>query len=147
MRPPTIWVPPMPQKITTSVRSLVEDAEKNIRTLSTEEAMKLHGRDDVVFVDIRDIRELQRDGRVPGAFHAPRGMLEFWIDPESPYHKDVFAQDKQFVFFCAGGLRSVLAAETAQRMGMKPVAHIGGGFGAWKKAGGPVEMPPDKPKA
>jgi rhodanese-related sulfurtransferase len=135
----------MPQKITTSVHSLVEDAEKKIRTLPAEEAVAMHGRDDVVFVDIRDIRELQRDGRVPGAFHAPRGMLEFWIDPQSVYHKDVFAQDKQFVFFCGGGLRSALAAETVQRMGLKPVAHIGGGFGAWKKAGGPVEMPPDKP--
>jgi rhodanese-related sulfurtransferase len=100
----------------------------------------------VVLVDLRDIRELQRDGRVPGAFHCPRGMLEFWIDPTSPYHKPVFAQDKRFVFFCAGGLRSALAAQTAQRMGLKPVAHIAGGFGAWKKAGGPVEAPPEKPK-
>ena len=88
--------------------------------------------------------ELQRDGKVPGAFHCPRGMLEFWIDPGSPYHKPVFAQDKKYVFFCAGGLRSALAAQTAQRMGLKPVAHIQGGFGAWKKAGGPVE-PPEAP--
>jgi rhodanese-related sulfurtransferase len=129
----------MPQSITTSVRTLVEAAEKEIETLAVDEAIGLHGRDDVVLVDIRDIRELQRDGRVPGAFHCPRGMLEFWIDPESPYHKDVFAQDKTFVFFCAGGLRSALAAQTAQRMGLKPVAHIKGGFGAWKKSGGPVE--------
>jgi rhodanese-related sulfurtransferase len=78
---------------------------------------------------------------VPGAFHCPRGMLEFWIDPQSPYHKPVFAQDKKFVFFCAGGLRSALAAQTAQRMGLKPVAHIKGGFGAWKRLGGPVEAP------
>jgi rhodanese-related sulfurtransferase len=92
-----------------------------------------------VLVDIRDIRELQREGKVPGAFHCPRGMLEFWIDPQSPYHKPIFADDKKFVFFCAGGLRSALAAQTAQRMGLKPVAHIGGGFGAWKKAGGPVD--------
>jgi len=76
---------------------------------------------------------------MPGAFHCPRGMLEFWVDPQSPYHKPVFAQDKKFVFFCAGGLRSALATQTAQRMGLKPVAHIQGGFGAWKKAGGPVE--------
>jgi rhodanese-related sulfurtransferase len=94
-----------------------------------------------VLVDIRDIRELQRDGKVPGAFHCPRGMLEFWIDPASPYHKPVFAQDKKYVFFCAGGLRSALAAQTAQRMGLKPVAHVRGGFGAWKKLGGPVEAP------
>lgn len=129
----------MPQSITTSVRRLVEQAERVIETLPAEDAVGLHGSDDVVLVDIRDIRELQRDGKVPGAFHCPRGMLEFWIDPESPYHKSVFAQDKRFVFFCAGGLRSALAAETAQRMGLKPVAHVKGGFGAWKKAGGPVE--------
>jgi rhodanese-related sulfurtransferase len=134
----------MPQTITTSVRSLIEQAERAIETLPVEDAIRLHGDDGVVLVDIRDVRELQRDGRVPGAFHCPRGMLEFWIDPESPYHKDVFAQDKRFVFFCAGGLRSALAAEAAQRMGLRPVAHIKGGFGAWKKAGGPVEDMPTK---
>ena len=91
------------------------------------------GSDDVVFVDIRDPREQQREGKMPGAFSCTRGMLEFWIDPESPYHKDVFAQDKKFVFFCAGGWRSALAAQTAQHMGMKPVAHIKGGFCEWKK--------------
>jgi len=82
---------------------------------------------------------------VPGAFHCPRGMLEFWIDPQSSYHKAQFAQDKRYVFFCAGGLRSALAAQTAQRMGLKPVAHIRGGFGAWKSAGGPVEALPPRP--
>src|SRR5262249_39069634 len=99
----------------------------------------LRGNDNVVFVDLRDIRELDREGRVPGAFHCPRGMLEFWIDPASKYHKPVFAQDKRFVFFCAAGQRSALAAQTARRMGLDPVAHIGGGFGAWKAAGGPIE--------
>jgi rhodanese-related sulfurtransferase len=131
----------MPQTITTGYKALCEAAEREIETLSPEEAVKLAGRDDIVLVDIRDIRELQRDGKVPGAFHCPRGMLEFWIDPTSPYHKPVFAQDKIFVFFCAGGLRSALAAQTAQRMGLKPVAHVRGGFGAWKKLGGPVEAP------
>lgn len=135
----------MPQTITTSVHALVEAAEREIENLSTEQAIALHGNDDVVLVDIRDIRELQRDGRVPGAFHCPRGMLEFWIDPQSPYHKPVFAQDKTYVFFCAGGMRSALAAHTAKAMGLKPVAHIRGGFGGWKKAGGPVEEPPAKP--
>jgi rhodanese-related sulfurtransferase len=137
---------PMPQTITTSAQSLVDAAEREVETLSVEDAIKLHGRDDVVLVDIRDIRELQRDGKVPGAMHCPRGMLEFWIDPATHYHKPQFAQDKRFVFFCAGGLRSALAAQTAQRMGLKPVAHIRGGFGAWKTAGGPVEAPPPKPK-
>jgi rhodanese-related sulfurtransferase len=134
----------MPQTITTGIQALCEAAEREIETIPPEEAVKLAGRDDVVLVDIRDIRELQRDGRVPGAVHCPRGMLEFWIDPNSPYHKPVFNQDKTYVFFCAGGLRSALAAQTAQMMGMAPVAHIGGGFGAWKKAGGPVEMPESK---
>ncbi len=132
----------MPQNITTTAKQLVEAAEREIETLSVQDAIKLHGRDDVVLVDIRDIRELQRDGKVPGAFHCPRGMLEFWIDPTSPYYKPQFGQDKRYVFFCAGGLRSALAAQTARRMGLQPVAHIAGGFGAWKKAGGPVEEPP-----
>jgi rhodanese-related sulfurtransferase len=141
----------MPQNITTHVDALVAAAEREIETLSVGEALALHagqkrvhaclGRDmDVVFVDLRDIRELDREGCVPGAFHCPRGMLEFWIDPASKYHKPVFAQDKRFVFFCAAGQRSALAAQTAQRMGLAPVAHIGGGFGAWKAAGGPIEV-------
>ena len=136
----------MPQKITTGFRALVDAAEREIETLSVDDARALHGRGDVVFVDLRDVRELEREGRMPGAFHCPRGMLEFWIDPDSPYHKPVFGEDKRFVFFCAAGWRSALAAQTAHRMGLKPVAHIEGGFGEWKKAGGPVEMRADKPK-
>lgn len=131
----------MPQTITIGYKALCEAAEREIETLSVEQAVQLTGRDDTVLIDIRDIRELHRDGRVPGAFHCPRGMLEFWIDPQSPYHKPVFAQDKKFVFFCAGGLRSALAAQTAQHMGLRPVAHVQGGFDAWKKAGGPVDAP------
>ena len=134
----------MPQTITTGIKSLLADANREIETIPAADAVKLAGRDDVVLVDIRDIRELQRDGKVPGAFHAPRGMLEFWIDQDSPYHKPVFNQDKRYVFFCAGGMRSALAAHIAQRMGLKPVAHIEGGFGAWKKAGGVVEDPEPK---
>jgi rhodanese-related sulfurtransferase len=107
----------MPQNITTSAKSLVEAAEREIENLSVEDAIKLHGRDDVVLVDIRDPRELQRDGKVPGAFHCPRGMLEFWIDPASAYHKPKFAEDKRFVFFCAGGWRSALAARDCIRAG------------------------------
>jgi rhodanese-related sulfurtransferase len=135
----------MPQNIILHVHTLVEAAERAIVTLSASEAIALHGRDDVVFVDLRDIRELNREGRVPGAFHCPRGMLEFWIDPESKYHKAIFAQDKRFVFFCAAGQRSALATELAQRMGLRPTAHVGGGFVAWKDAGGPVEQPAPKP--
>ena len=136
----------MPQTITAGFRALVDAAEREVETLPVEDAIALRGRDDVVFVDLRDIRELEREGRMPGAFHCPRGMLEFWIDPESPYHKPIFAADKRFVFFCAGGWRSALAAQTAQRMGLRPVAHIRGGFGAWRKAGGPTEPAPDKRK-
>jgi rhodanese-related sulfurtransferase len=134
----------MPQTITTGYKALVDAAEREIETLPVEVAIGLAGRDDTVLVDIRDPRELTRDGKIPGAFHCPRGMLEFWIDPASPYFKPVFGQDKKYVFFCAGGLRSALAAQTAQHMGLKPVAHVRGGFGAWKKAGGPVEAVEEK---
>jgi rhodanese-related sulfurtransferase len=130
---------PMPQTITKGYRALVDAAKSEIAEHTVEEAKKLYGRPDVVFVDIRDPRELERDGRIPGAFHCTRGMLEFWIDPASPYHKPIFAEDKTFVFFCAGGMRSALAAKTAQDMGLKPVAHMLGGFGGWKQAGGAVE--------
>jgi rhodanese-related sulfurtransferase len=129
----------MPQTITKGFKALVAEANSKIETIPTEAAKALVGKDDVVLVDLRDPRELEREGKIPGAFHCPRGMLEFWIDPESPYHKPVFAEDKKFVFFCGGGWRSALAAAAAQDMGLKPVAHIEGGFGAWKKAGGAVE--------
>jgi rhodanese-related sulfurtransferase len=130
---------PVPQKITQSVKSMVDAAKKAIEEIPAADAVKLAGRDDVVLVDLRDPRELERDGQVPGAFRVTRGMLEFWIDPESPYYKPRFGEEKKFVFFCAGGLRSALAAKTAQDMGLKPVAHILGGFKAWKEAGGPTE--------
>ena len=129
----------MPQQITKGYKALVAEANAKIETIPTEAAKALVGRDDVVLVDLRDPRELEREGKMPGAFHCPRGMLEFWIDPESPYHKPVFAEDKKFVFFCGGGWRSALAAAAAQDMGLKPVAHIEGGFAAWKKAGGAIE--------
>jgi rhodanese-related sulfurtransferase len=138
----------MPQTIHRGIKALIDEANAEIETVSAADAIKAAQSDDVVIVDIRDPREIERDGRIPGAFSCTRGMLEFWIDPASPYHKPKFAEDKRFVFFCAGGLRSALAAQAAQRMGLKPVAHIRGGFGAWKNAGGPVEAPePPKPKA
>ena len=136
----------MAQNITVHVDDLVAAAKQEVETLRAADAVNLHGRPDVVLVDIRDVRELDREGRVPGAFHCPRGLLEFWVDPQSPYHKPVFAQDKRFVFFCAGGLRSALAAQTVQRMGLRPVAHVGGGFAAWKQAGGPVDAPEPRSK-
>src|SRR5262252_9603877 len=129
----------MTQDITVHVEDMAAAAEREIETLPVADAIGLHARSDVTFVDLRDIRELNREGRIPGAFHCPRGMLEFWIDPASKYHKPVFAQDKRFVFFCAAGQRSALAAQTAHQMGLAPVAHIGGGLGAWKAAGGPID--------
>ncbi len=128
-------------KIKKSLKQMLDEANAEIETLSVDAAIALHGQNDVLFVDLRDPRELDREGRVPGAFSCTRGMLEMWIDPESPYHKPVFAEPKRFVFFCAGGLRSALAAKTAQDMGLENVAHVGGGFGAWKKANGPTEAP------
>src|ERR1700691_1094983 len=135
----------MAAKITKGIKQMVAEAKAEIETISAQDAIKLKDDPNAVIVDLRDIRELTRDGRVPGAFHAPRGMLEFWVDPESPYYKEIFGSGKKFVFFCAGGMRSALAAQTVQRMGLEPVCHIEGGFRAWKEAGGPVEM--EKPKA
>jgi len=129
----------MPQQIKTGYKTLVEAACREIEEIPAPAAHALAGQPDVVLVDLRDPRELEREGRIPSAFHCPRGMLEFWIDPESPYHKPVFVEDKKFVFFCGGGWRSALASKTAQDMGLKPVAHIVGGFKAWKDSGGPVE--------
>ena len=137
----------MPQTITRSVEDLVAEANREIRVLSVAEAMALHGRDDVLFVDLRDVRELAKTGRIPGARHVPRGLLEFWIDPKSPYHKPFFAEDRSFVFYCAVSWRSALATKAAQDMGLAPVAHFEGGFDAWTEAGGPVEPPKGKREA
>jgi len=128
----------MPLEITRGYRQLVAEAEKEIETISVDDALKLHGSTEVVFVDLRDIRELSREGFIPEAFHCPRGMLEFWIDPGCIYYKDIFANGKKFLFYCNLGWRSALAAQVSQQMGLSPVAHIDGGFDAWKQAGGPV---------
>lgn len=120
------------------IKQLLAEAGSKAPAISVEDARKRQGDADTVFVDIRDVRELEREGMIPGAFHAPRGMLEFWVDPESPYHKPVFAEGKQLVLFCAAGWRSALATKTLQDMGLERVAHIDGGFGAWKAAGAPV---------
>ena len=134
----------MPQNITRSVEDLVAEANREIRTLSVEEAQAMLGRDDVLFIDVRDVRELAESGRIPGARHVPRGLLEFWIDPASPYHKEFFAEDRTFVFYCAVDWRSALCTRVAQDMGLAPVAHLAGGFNAWKDAGGPVKPPKGK---
>ena len=120
-----------------TAKQLVEEAERVVETLSVEQTRALDP-EQTLLVDLRDIRERAREGFVAGSMHAPRGMLEFWIDPESPYHDERFASGKHFVFYCAMGWRSALAARTAQEMGLSRVSHMGGGFGAWREAGGPV---------
>ena len=120
-------------------KELVADAVQRIETISAETALAESTSDDVIFVDLRDVRELKREGKIPDAFHCPRGLLEFWIDSESPYCNKIFSENKRFVFYCNLGWRSALAADIAQRMGLKSVCHIDGGFDAWKKAGGAVE--------
>ena len=125
-------------KLKKGFRQLVDEAKTRIKTIGLDDARARHGRDDVVFVDLRDVRELEREGMIPGAFHCPRGMLEFWIDPDSPYYKDVFGSGKEFVFYCNGAWRSALAADVAQQMGLPRVVEMDGGFAAWKKAGLPV---------
>ena len=132
----------MAQNITKSVKEMVEAANAEITKISVKEVRKLINSAEHVIVDLRDIRELQRTGKIPGAFSCPRGMLEFWIDPESPYHKEVFDQDKTYVFYCASAWRSALSAKLAQDMGLAPVAHIEGGFSAWANAGAPIEELP-----
>ena len=127
-----------------TAQELVAQAMQIVTTHSVAQARALHGRDDVVFVDVRDVRELEREGVIPGAVHSARGMLEFWFDPTSPYHREVFAQDKEFVLFCAAGWRSALSARTLMEMGVPRVSHIDGGFTAWKAAGAPVAEKPKK---
>lgn len=121
--------------------ALVAAAKREVRELDPEQVMAEMEKGDTLLVDVRDIRELERDGRIPGSFHCPRGMLEFWIDPASPYFKPVFGEAKRFVFHCALDWRSALAAQTAMTMGLDNVSHMKGGFRAWKAGGWPIEMP------
>ena len=130
--------------VTKGVKQLVAEANAEIETVSQQDAQKLLDDDGIVFVDIRDVRELERDGMIPGAYHAPRGMLEFWVDPDSPYYKDVFGSGKKFILYCASAWRSALATKALKEMGLQPVAHLEGGFSAWKKSGLPVGERPKK---
>ena len=129
----------MVQNITLGHEALMERAQSKVKSVSAEETLQMLGDPDTVIVDIRDVRELEREGRIPGSFHAPRGLLEFWVDPKSPYHKPIFAEDKTFIIHCASGWRSLLATELLQDRGLKPVLNLEGGFAAWKEAGGTVE--------
>lgn len=134
--------------MTLGYKDLLAEADREVELIDLDAAADLLGNDEVIFVDLRDIRELQREGKIPGAKHAPRGMLEFWVDPESPYHHEIFAQPKRFVFYCASAWRSALAAQVVQKMGMINVCHLEGGFTAWKEAGKPVELlAPRNPKS
>ncbi|OED47060.1 rhodanese-like domain-containing protein [Leisingera sp. S232] len=128
----------MPQTITKGVKALLAEANSLVETMSVEDAKQKVLDENYVFIDLRDIRELQRSGMIPGAFSCPRGMLEFWIDPDSPYHKPVFNQDKTYVFYCASAWRSALGAKAAMEMGLTPVMHLEGGFSGWAEQGGPV---------
>lgn len=125
--------------ITKGFRQLVDEAMAEVTTYSVAQVQSRMAEGRLQIVDIRDVRELEREGTLPGALLAPRGMLEFWVDPASPYHKPVFADEsREFVLFCGAGWRSALATKTLQDMGMRNVAHIDGGFAAWKQAGAPV---------
>lgn len=126
--------------LTTTAAQMVAAARARIPELTARDAIALHGHADVVFVDLRDPRERDRSGFIPGSFHCPRGMLEFWVDPTSPYFKPIFGTDKRFIFHCASGWRSALSVATLQDMGFA-ASHISDGFTGWQEQGGPVETP------
>jgi rhodanese-related sulfurtransferase len=129
------------------IKQLLAEAQQRSKGISVEEARRRHGEPGTVFVDIRDVRELEREGMIPGAFHAPRGMLEFWVDPESPYYKPVFTEGKTYILYCQSDWRGTLAAAALGDMGMENVLHLEGGYSEWKKAGAPTAPRPEKKKA
>ena len=126
-------------KLKIGYQELIARAMAEIETVPLEQAQQLLSHPNTVFVDIRDVRELEREGMIPNAFHAPRGMLEFWVDPDSPYYKPIFTDDKRYVLYCASAWRSALATHALQNMGLPGVCHLEGGFSAWKKAGLPIQ--------
>ncbi len=127
------------------VKDMVAEANAQVAHAPAAEIIPQHGQEGITFVDLRDPRELEREGMIPGAFHCPRGMLEFWIDPESPYAKPQFQSGDRFVFYCASGWRSALSALAAQEMGLENVSHVTDGFSGWKASRGPVADRPKKP--
>ncbi len=126
-------------KLKLSSKELVARAESEIETLTPAQVDERLNNKGVLLVDIRDIRELKKEGRIDGAVHVPRGILEFWIDPESPYYKSFFDQAEEIIFFCAKGWRSALATQTVKNMGLENVSHMGGGFGQWVDDIGRIE--------
>jgi len=129
----------MPRTLKINVARMVAEARDRIEEIDAADAIALLGDPDVVIVDLRDVRERQRGGYIPGSFHCPRGMAEFWVDPDSPYYKEIFGRDVKFIFHCASGWRSAITVETLQRMGFDNIAHIKHGFTSWQDAGGPIE--------
>lgn len=125
--------------VTKGIQALIAEANEVIESITAEEAIAIADNEDVTIVDLRDVRELYREGRIPGSEHAPRGMLEFWVDPDSPYHKEIFASGNRLVLHCAMGWRSALAAKSLNEMGLENVCHIDTGFKGWKEAGGNIE--------
>ena len=132
-------------KLKIGYQELIQNALAEIETLPVKKAQEILEDPNLIFVDIRDIRELEREGMIPNAFHAPRGMLEFWVDPDSPYYKPIFGEGKKLVLYCASAWRSALAAQTLQVMGVPNVCHLEGGFSAWKKAQLPIVEKASKP--
>lgn len=129
----------MTRKLKTSVAKMIELARETIEEVSIDAAIKEMNDDQVLIVDIRDVRERKREGFIPGSLHCPRGMVEFWIDPDSPYYREEFDQHSRVLFHCALDWRSALTVDTVNKMGFEGAAHIKGGFKAWKESGGPVE--------
>ena len=127
------------KKLKKTVKNMVAEAKSKINEIDAKDAIKFFNDENVIFIDIRDIRERQKLGFIPGSFHAPRGMLEFWIDPESPYYKDIFSTNKKYIFHCAAGWRSALAVSTLNDMGFE-ASHITDGFAGWVEEKGPVEF-------
>ena len=130
----------MPKSLSRGVASMVAEARGRISEVDAVDAIAMQDDPDVVIVDLRDIREREREGYIPNSFHCPRGMVEFWVDPDSPYYKEIFGRDARFVFHCASGWRSALTVATLGDMGMENIAHITDGFKSWKAADGPVEQ-------
>lgn len=131
----------MTSSLKLSSAQMVADARARIEEIPVSEALKLLDREDVLFIDLRDVRERARVGFIPGSMHCPRGMIEFWVDPDCPYFKPVFAEDKKFLFYCASGWRSAITVATLNDMGLENVAHLTEGFSVWSREGGLVEMP------
>ena len=131
-------------KLKTSSAQMVADARARIEEVETKDAIEMLDDPNITFVDLRDIRERQRTGAIPGSFHCPRGMVEFWVDPDSPYFKEIFGEDRSFVFHCASGWRAALTVATLNDMGF-PAAHLKEGFSGWFKADGPIDTSEKKP--